>query len=99
MRLFMGERFQRATPGELRWYAGVFTVIPVWLILFMRVGHLYLDQAESFGLWLFIMGFVLSGFLWLTIWGKYVAATISWWLGGVVWLVALWLAINSSRLG
>jgi hypothetical protein len=97
LRLLMGERFRKATPTELRWYSGGFAFVPIWMALFVYIGHSYLHRAGPIGIWLFGMGFILGGFLWLAAWVRFVSSDVSWWVGGFVWVVALWLAF-SGRL-
>ena len=97
LRLLMGERFRKATPKELRWYSGAFAFLPIWMALFVRIGHSYLDRAGAIGIWLYGMSFILGGLFWLAVWARFVAADVSWWVGGVVWVIALCLAF-SGRL-
>ena len=95
LRLLMGERFRKATPTELRWYSGSFALLPIWMAVFVRFGHSYLNHASAVGIWLLGMGFILGGFLWLAVWAKVIPSNVSWWVGGVVWIIALWLAFTN----
>ena len=90
----MGERFRKATPKELRWYSGAFAFIPVWMALSVRIESSYFDHASGFGIWLFMMGCFVVGFLWLAAWVRFVSSDVSWWVGGIVWVIALYLAIT-----
>jgi len=97
LRLLMGERFRKATPSELRWYSAWFAFLPIWLALSVEIGHSYLDRAGPIGIWLYAMSIIVVGFLWLAAWAKFVSSTVSWWIGGIVWVIALRLAF-SGRL-
>jgi hypothetical protein len=94
----MGERFRKATPTELRWYSGGFAFIPIWGALFIYLGHSYLHRASPIGIWFFSMVFILGGFLWLAAWARFISANVSWWIGGFVWLVTLWLAFTDRLI-
>ncbi|HXT39177.1 MAG TPA: hypothetical protein VN887_04050 [Candidatus Angelobacter sp.] len=94
LRLMMGERFRNATPTELRWYSGCFAFMPIWGALFVYIGHSFLERAGAIGIFGYMMGFILGGFLWLGLWARFVSSNVSWWIGGVVWLITLWLAFT-----
>ena len=98
IRLLMGERFRKATPTELRWYSGGFAFLPIWMVLFVRLGHSYLDHASAIGIWLYGIGFIFGGFLWLAAWARFIPSDVSWWVGGVIWVIALWLAFNNRLI-
>jgi len=90
----MGERFRKATPTELRWYSGGFALTPIWFFAFVRIGHSYLNHAGAIGIWIYMMGLLLGGFLSLATWVRFVSADVSWWISGLTWFVALLLAFN-----
>lgn len=94
MRLLTGGRYRKSTPRERRWDSGLFLFIPIWGWLGVHLGHSYLDRAGAIGIWLFMMGCALLGFLWLWVWAKFVPAFVSWWLAGFVWVITLWLALS-----
>jgi hypothetical protein len=94
LRLLMGERFRKATPTELRWYSGGFAFLPVWMALFVYLGHSYLNHASAIGIFGYMMVCLLVGFLWLAAWARFIPSDVSWWVGGVVWVIALWLAFT-----
>jgi hypothetical protein len=98
MRLLMGERFRKATPTELRWYSGGFAFMPIWGALFFYFGHSYLDRASPGGIFGIMMAFIIGGLLWLAGWARFVSSNVSWWLGGVIWLVTLYLAITGRLI-
>jgi hypothetical protein len=86
-----GERFRKATSGELRWFSAFFAFVPVWLLLFADMGHSYLDKAGVFGIWLYIMACIGLMALWLAVWIKFVPAIVSWVVGAIIWIVMLYL--------
>jgi hypothetical protein len=94
LRLLMGERFRKATPTELRWYSGGFASLPIWMALFVRLGHSYLEHAGAIGIFGYMMVCLLVGFVWLAAWARFVPSDVSWWIGGVVWVITLWLAFT-----
>ena len=98
LRLLRGERFRKATPTELRWYSGAFLFIPIWGTLFVHVGHSYLQRADGIGIWFYIMAFALGGLSLLAGWTRFVSANVSWWIGGFVWLVTLFLALTGRLI-
>lgn len=91
------DRFRKSTPKELRWYSAFFAFMPIWGALCIYFGHSYLDRAGPVGLWLCAMGAMLGFSVWIWVWTRFVSAKVSWWFGGCVWLVTLWLAL-SNRL-
>ena len=93
-RLGRGERLRKATPGELRWYSAAFVFVPIWLVLFARVGFSYLDRASAFGVWLYMMGCIGVAALWLAVWVRFVPAVVSWVVAAIVWIVILVLAFT-----
>jgi hypothetical protein len=96
LRLLMGERFRKATPAELRFYSGFFAFTPIWLLLFAYFLHSYLDHAGAVGIFGYLMLFLIGFCLWLAMWAKFVSSNVSWWLGGFVWAVTLWLAFTNQ---
>ena len=98
LRLLMGERFRKATPAELRWYSAFFAFMPIGGTLFVYLGHSYLDQAGAVGIWFYAMGCILVALLWLALWTRFVSANISWWIGGIVWAITLWLALTGRLI-
>jgi len=60
----------------------------------VHVGHSHLDRADAVGIWLYMMGCGLVGFLSRWVWVRFVSATVSWWLAGFVWVITLWLAFT-----
>jgi hypothetical protein len=95
IRILSGERLRKATPGELRWSAGFFAFIPVFLPLGAHLGGPYLDRASGVGIWFYMMAGMLGAFLWLAIWTRFVPPAVSWAFGAVVWVVVLWLALTN----
>ena len=93
-RILSGEPYRKATPTELRWYSGAFAFLPIWLVLFTRVGHSYLDRAGGFGIWLYMMGCIGVAALWLAVWTRFVPPVVSWTVAAMVWLVTLSLALT-----
>src|SRR5271155_3611345 len=98
IRLLMGERFRKATPTELRWYSGGFASLPIWMVLFVRLGHSYLDHAGAIGIFGYMMVCLLVGFAWLAAWARFIPSDVSWWIGGVIWLITLWLAFTNRLI-
>jgi hypothetical protein len=94
----MGERFRNATPTELRWYSGGFVFLPIWLASVVRLGHSYLHHASAIGIFAYMMASILGGVIWLAIWAKFIPSDVSWWVGGVVWVIALWLAFTNKLI-
>jgi len=94
LRLMMGERFRKATPTELRWYSGGFAFLPIWMALFVHLGHSYLEHAGGIGIFGYMMAFILGAFLLLAVWARFIPSDVSWWVGGVIWVIALWLAFT-----
>ena len=93
-RILSGEPYRKATPAELRWYSGAVAFLPVWLGLFVRVGHSYLEQAGGLGIWLYAMAGIGVVILWLAVWARFVPAAVSWAVAALVWIVALYLAFT-----
>ena len=87
-------RYRKSTPSEQRWDSGFFVFLPIWLVLFANLGRSYLDRASALGIWAYLMGCGLVGFLSLWVWVKFVPAFVSWWLAGFVWVITLWLAFT-----
>ena len=94
IRILSGERYRKATPAELRWASAVFAFIPVWGALGIYLGHSYLDHANPFGIWIFMMSCLLIAFIWLYVWTRFVPAMASWILGAIIWLAVLVLAFT-----
>jgi hypothetical protein len=98
LRLLMGERFRKATPTELRWYSGGFASLPIWTVLFVRLGHSYLEHAGAIGIFGYMMVCLLVGFAWLAAWARFIPSDVSWWIGGVIWVITLWLAFTNRLI-
>ncbi len=94
----MGERFRKTTTTELRWYSAGFVALPIWLALFARLGHSYLEKAGAMGILGYMMASILCGFLWLAVWARFMPSNVSWWVGGFVWAIALWLALTNKLI-
>jgi hypothetical protein len=92
--LLMGD-YRKTTPTERRWMSGAILFLPIWMWVFAHVGRSYLDRAGAVGLWLYMMGCGLAGFLWLWVWVRFVPAKVSWWLAVYVWAITLWLAFTN----
>jgi hypothetical protein len=96
LRLLTGGRYRKPTPRERRWDSALFLFLPIWLVLFAHLGRSYLDRANAtaVGIWLYMIGCGLLGFLSVWVWGNFVPAFVSWWLAGFVWVITLWLAFT-----
>ena len=92
-RILSGEPYRKATPTELRWYSGAFAFFPIWLILFVYVGHSYLMRAGGFGIGLYMLVCIGVAALWLAVWARFVPPVVSWTVAAVVWPVTLSLAL------
>ena len=66
--------------------------------LFVRLGHSYLDHASAIGIFAYMMAFILGGLLWLAVWARFIPSDVSWWVGGFVWVIALWLAFTNRLI-
>jgi hypothetical protein len=93
--LLSGDHFRKARPGELRWASALFAFIPIWGALFVYFGDSYMARAGPVGLWLQMMGEMLALGSWLWVWTRFVSAKVSWWFGGFVWAITLWLALTN----
>jgi len=93
-RFASGERFRKATPKELRWYSSAFAFVPIWLVLFVHVGHSFLDGASAVGIWFYMMGCFFVAALWLAVWVRFVRAVVSWVVAAIVWIVTLCLVFT-----
>lgn len=98
LRLLMGERFRKATPTELRWAGGAFLFIPIWGAFFVYIGHSCLDRVGATGIWLYMMVFILGGIALVAGRARFVSANVSWWIGGVVWVITLFLALTGRLI-
>lgn len=96
--LLSGERPRKATPTELRWYSAEFLFIPIWMTMFVYIGRTYLDRVDAIGIWLYIMAFLFVGFVLVAGWARFVSANVSWCIGGLVWVVTLFLAITGRLI-
>jgi hypothetical protein len=45
-----------------------------------------------------MMAFILGGLLWLAVWARFIPSDVSWWVGGFVWVIALWLAFTNRLI-
>ncbi|HUA64698.1 MAG TPA: hypothetical protein VME24_02550 [Alphaproteobacteria bacterium] len=97
-RIISGEPYRKATPVELRWYSAFFALFPLWGFFFVKAGHSYLEKAGGFGIWLYVMAAIGICVAWIWVWAKFVPATVSWALGGVIWITIVWLAF-AGKLG
>src|SRR5258705_11836239 len=93
-RLASGDRLRKATPGEYRYFAAYFFLIPIFgALAVILLGTRFLDVANAFTLWAFLTAFGAALVFGSTIWARFVPAKVSWILGGIVWLVAVSLAL------
>ena len=97
-RILSGEPYRKATPTELRWYSGAFALLPLWLVLFVHVGHSYLDGAGGVGIWLYMMGCVGVAALCTFVWARLIPASVSWIVAVVFWVVTVGLAFAGRLL-
>ena|ERR1700722_3239180 len=96
IRILSGERYRKATPAELQWYAGYFCCLPVVGFLFVYFGKSFLDRVSFFGNWLYAMGAIFVFGFFPHFWGKYVPAKVSWILGAVIWTATLALSFSGK---
>jgi hypothetical protein len=94
-RIIGGERFRKATPNEYRFYSAFFMFMPVFPFLTSKLGRSILDNASPVRIWIFFTSACLIFFFGLLFWAKHVPAKISWTLGGVTWVVTIYLAFTN----
>jgi hypothetical protein len=94
LRIFSGESLCKATPAELSWYSGFFFFFPIYAVLFVAFGRLFLDHAGAFGVWVYSMVCIGVAGTSLALWARFVPAAVSWVLAAMVWGAALWLAFS-----
>ena len=96
LRLLKGERYRKATPGELRMNSAVFAFLPVFWFLFDTFFKNLCMHSDAAGIWFVMMVSIVGLILWLALWTRYVPATVSWILGAIIWLAAFWFALTGK---
>jgi hypothetical protein len=91
LQLALGGRYRKSKSKELRSGAGFIAFMPVWGALFVYLLFTYFANARPVVLWLFMMGCVCVFWMWTQVCEKFIPAKVSWWIGGVIWSVTLWL--------
>ena len=93
-RLALGDRLRKATTKELRAGAAFIAYMPVWGGLYVYFGKSYLDKAGPVFLWFYMMGCTLVFGAWILVCVRFIPAKVSWWIGGFIWAVTIWLAFT-----
>ena len=91
-----GDHLRKSTPKELRWASAFFAFMPIWGAVCVYFGRSYLERAGALSLWFWGVGATLGFAIWIWIWTRFVSAKVSWWFGGIVWAITLWLAFTNK---
>src|SRR5215471_15792552 len=94
LHLLIGD-LRKSTPKERRWASAFIAFLPIFLLLFAYLGYSYLDRAGLLGIWLYMMGCALVGFIWLWVWTRFVSVKVTWCVGAFVWVITLWLSFTN----
>jgi hypothetical protein len=101
LRILQGERLRKPTPEQERRWAGLFFLMAMYfglVALSIRYGEHYWDTASAFTLTVVAAVIVSVGWFLIGIWGRYVAAKVSWVLGAVAWLLLFFLALTGRLM-
>lgn len=99
LRFLGGERFRKATPQDYRVHSAFFVLFPILLLTGLKFGRPLLDHHSEAVLWVVVTAGGALFFCTILYWSKHVSAKISWTLGGIVWAVTVFLALNNRLLG
>jgi hypothetical protein len=89
-RIAGGEKLEKATPFEMRFWCGVFVVAPASGGIFLTLASRVLDQGTFLAIWSVSIAYILALSVSLYFWARFVAARFSLALGAGVWAVLLW---------
>jgi len=94
LRIASGERLEKATPADYRYWFGLLALTPVWIAAFALAPFSVkiLEHGTSLTLWLYLMFVALSLWAALTVWARLVPARVSGALAVCAWAVALWMS-------
>jgi hypothetical protein len=98
VRLCSGERFRKATPGELRTFGAVFVLLPAGLAGMGLLGHRILDRGTYWSILLYTAATVIVLWTAFKVWARFIPAKVSWILGGMEWVTLFYLALSGRLL-
>ncbi|HWA86166.1 MAG TPA: hypothetical protein VG710_08095 [Opitutus sp.] len=84
-RWLAGERLEKAKPGDYRTAFGFLFLMPVFLLVFMKIGRAAFDSSSGVVLWAFSSAAIGFGLVVLFAWSRFVPARVSLVLGIIAW--------------
>ena len=98
LRRASGERFRTATPKEMRWWSGYFVLLPAFGAVFSFVDSVLGPVVRYWPMVAYAAAFVISIWIAVKLWARYVPAKVSWIIGAVEWAILFYLGLTGRLL-
>jgi len=89
-----GERLEKATSADYRFFSGFFVFTPVFIVVGAWVLGLS-KTTNAFVLWLVFAGLMLTFSIACYFLARYVPTRVSYTIGAIIWIAAFWIAWHS----